>query len=173
MRIHGPRYGLDVAIKAIGPLTKSHGCRFYIGGDGPLRPTLEALARELGVSDRVRFMGRLSDPDLKLAYQAADLFVLPTLALECFGLITVEAMSFGVPVIGTDAGATPEILEPLLPNYIVPAGDVATLAERVRSFLDGKLVTPDEQTIIDHIESRFSRDVVAPRLVEMLESAAK
>ncbi|MCC6357327.1 MAG: glycosyltransferase family 4 protein [Phycisphaerales bacterium] len=173
VRIHGPRYGLDVAIRAIGPLTKSHGCRFYIGGDGPLRPTLEALARELGVSDRVRFMGRLSDPDLKLAYQAADLFVLPTLALECFGLITVEAMSFGVPVIGTDAGATPEILEPLLPNCIVPAGGVATLAERVRSFLDGKLVTPDEQTIIDHIESRFSRDVVAPQLVEMLESAAK
>lgn len=173
VRIHGPRYGLDVAIKAIGPLTKSHNCRFYVGGDGPLRPRLEALAREMGVSERVRFLGRLSDPELKLAYQAADLFVLPTLALECFGLITVEAMSFGVPVIGTDAGATPEILKPLLPNCIVPAGDVSALANRVRAFLDGDLATPDESTIVNQIENRFSKPAVAPQLIDMLESAAK
>ena len=70
---------------------------FYIGGDGELRPSLERLSAELGATEKIRFTGRLSDEDLLLAYQAADLFVLPTLALECFGLISIEAMSFGCP----------------------------------------------------------------------------
>ena len=65
----GPRYGIDVAIQAVAPLAAEGRCRFYIGGDGPLRQSFEQLATDLGVADRVCFMGRISDEHLALAYQ--------------------------------------------------------------------------------------------------------
>ncbi|TWT40902.1 Alpha-D-kanosaminyltransferase [Phycisphaerae bacterium RAS1] len=169
VRIHGPRYGIDVAIRAAAPLIQDKRCWFAIGGDGPLRPTLENLAKELGVAERTRFTGRLSDADLALAYQAADLFVLPTLSLECFGLITIEAMSFGCPVIGTDAGATPEILDKYCPGLVVPAGNVEALREKLGAYFAGRLQTPDEAATVAFIEKNYGRDVIVPKLIDLLE----
>lgn len=173
VRHHGRRYGLDLAVRAVAPLVRDPGCSFVVGGDGPLRPALEALAADLGVSDRVRFPGRLSDEQLNLAYQAADLFVLPTLALECFGLITVEALSFGLPVVATDAGAIPEVLADLSPELIVPAGDVEALRARLDDVLRGRLPLPSEEAMIDYVERRFSREAVAPQIIRFLQQAAQ
>jgi len=165
-----PRYGLDLAIQAVAPLAAAGRCRFYIGGDGPLRPALERLARDLGVDDRVHFLGRISDADLALAYQAADLFVLPTLALECFGLITIEAFSFGCPVLSTDAAAIPETMRPILPELIVPAGDVEALRQKLDEFLSGRIVV-DRDKLVEYVAGRFDSSVVLPRLLAMLECA--
>ena len=122
VRGHGPRYGLDVAVRAIAPLAAAGRCRFCLAGDGPLRPSLEALSRELGVADRIQFPGRLDDEALTLWYEAADLFLLPTTALECFGLITLEAFAFGCPVLSTDACALPGTRARTMPEFPVPAG---------------------------------------------------
>lgn len=74
-----PRYGLEIAIQAIAPLARNGNCEFYIGGHGELRSSLDRLVTELGANDNIHFLGRLTDDDLRCAYQAADLFVLPTL----------------------------------------------------------------------------------------------
>jgi glycosyltransferase involved in cell wall biosynthesis len=171
VRSMGPRYGLDVAIRALGPLTQESDCHLYLGGDGPMRPQLEALAanfhRAGGVDERIHFIGRISDQQLEAAYTAADLFILPTLALECFGLIIVEALTFGCPVLGTDAGAIPELLRPILPNFIVPAGDVAALQSRSRQFLETNLPLPDRQTLMDYAVRSYQEAAMMSRLLRL------
>jgi glycosyltransferase involved in cell wall biosynthesis len=174
VRSMGPRYGLDVAIRALGPLTQEADCHFYIGGDGPMRRELEALAEEVlrtgSGRARIHFTGRLSDRDLELAYAAADLFILPTLALECFGLITIEALASGCPVLGTDAAAIPESLRGILPDFIVPAGDVAALHDRAQQFLDGVLPMPSRQALIDYAGEQYGETTVVPRLLRLFEA---
>lgn len=172
VRIHGPRYGIDDAIRAAAPLLVPRNARFAIGGDGPLTPTFRRLAEELGCGERVRFTGRLSDEALALAYQAADLFVLPTRALECFGLITIEALSYGCPVLSTDAAAIPETMNQILPDFVVPAGDVSSLRARMDDFLSGRLVPPPEEALTRFVAERFDAAVVTPQILALLESSA-
>lgn len=166
------RNGLDVAIEALAPAVREGRCRLYVGGSGALRPRLEGLAAERGMSGGTTFMGRISDEELALAYQAADLFLLPTRALECFGLIIIEALSYGCPVIGTDAGAIPEALTPLGPQFVVPAGDAGALRESVEAFLSGRLAAPPAEALVSYVAQRYDRDVVAPRIVELLEGGS-
>ncbi len=144
VRHHAPRYGLEVAIRAIAPLVAKGKCRFVVAGDGILRPALIELAQSLGLDDKITFPGRVTDKQLAECYQAADMFILPTRALECFGLISIEAMAFGCPIIGTSVGAIPEVLMPILPNCLVPPGDETALRVKVDEFLTGKLVVPSE-----------------------------
>jgi glycosyltransferase involved in cell wall biosynthesis len=169
VRRHTSRMGLEIALDALAPLVIGGKCRLFLGGDGPLRPALEQHARKLGAApDRVRFLGRLSEKDLHLAYQAADVFLLPTVALEGFGLITIEAMSFGCPVIGTDAGATPEILNPISPHLMVPAGDASSLRKIAEAVLSGSVTLPNEDTLVHYINSRYSYEHVFPRLESLI-----
>jgi glycosyltransferase involved in cell wall biosynthesis len=172
VRRHGPRYGLDVAIDALAPLAARGLCTFMVGGDGPLRHSLEGRARRLGADgDQVRFLGHLSDDELLLAYEAADLFILPTVALECFGLIVLEAMAVGCPVIATEVGAIPELVRPITPNCLVPARDVQGLRQKVEALLDGSLAVPPPQQLVRYAEQNYGMDVVVPRIVSLLEGA--
>ena len=81
-----------------------------IGGTGPLQTQLEILRKDLVLENNVIFEGFISEKDLPKYYQLADLFVLPTRELEGFGLVTVESLASGVPVVGTPVGGTKEIL---------------------------------------------------------------
>lgn len=165
----GSRYGIDVAIRAVAPLAAQNRCQYYIAGDGALRAAFQQLAIDLGVSERIHFLGRISDEDLALAYQAADLFLLPTLALECFGLITQEAFSYGCPVLSSDAAAIPETMRPIMPEFIVPAGDVAALRQKIDDFVNGRLVPPTEEELVQYVASHFDASVVVPKLLALLE----
>ena len=168
LRRHEERYGIDIAIRAIAPLASSHKWLLYVGGDGLLRPKLEALALELGLSDRVRFTGRLTDEELALAYQAADAFLLPTNSLECFGLIILEALACGCPVIATDAGAIPEIMKAILPDFIVPAGDPIALREKILDFLEHKLQSPPPEELTTFALSKYGKPEIVPMLLGLL-----
>lgn len=163
------RYGIDVALEALAPALRRGRCRFVIGGQGALESHLRARAAALEVSGRVTFAGRLSDDHLRLAYEAADLFVLPTRALECFGLIVIEAMAFGCPVIATDAGAIPEVLRGFPADVIVPAGDVEALRSRLEDFLEGRLRLPAPEEITRFVSARYSAGAVVPRILELVE----
>ena len=81
-----------------------------LGGSGPLKDDLVALTQQLGLESHIRFTGYISENELPDYYRMADFFVLPTRELEGFGLVTLEAMASGVPVLGTPVGGTQEIL---------------------------------------------------------------
>ena len=132
-----PRMGLDELIRAVDRLRRHvPEAWLAIGGDGALRPELESLVRGLGLADHVRFLGFVEESRLARCYQAADAFVLPTQSLEGFGLVTVEALACGTPVLGTAVGATPEILGPLSKSLLFHGTSAGAMAEDLARFLD-------------------------------------
>jgi glycosyltransferase involved in cell wall biosynthesis len=106
------RMGLDNLIAAMPAVLQALPAEVHlvVVGQGQLREHLERRVSALGLGGHVHFVGFVSDKALPLYYQAADLFVLPSRSLEGFGLITLEAFSSGLPVVGTPTGATPELL---------------------------------------------------------------
>jgi glycosyltransferase involved in cell wall biosynthesis len=131
------RTGVDLLLDAFARLLAERpGIRLVIAGDGEDRSQLEARSIQLGLTDAVQFLGRIPDQDLLRWYQAADLFVLPTIAYEGFGMATVEALATGLPVAATPVGATPEILRPLDPSWIAADAQPASLADAISNVLD-------------------------------------
>ena len=106
--------------------------RLLFVGDGPERSTAEDLARELGVCDEIRFVGKQEQMEDILAI--ADLFLL-TSDYESFGLAALEAMAAGVPVVSTNAGGLKEINEDGVTGYMANIGDVATMSKQAISIL--------------------------------------
>ena len=101
-----------------------------------LRPEVEAEVARLGLGDAVTLTGRIDDNALVRHYQAADLFALPTQAYEGFGMVTLEALACGTPVVGTPVGATPEILAPLDPALVSRDAGEEAIADALRTWLD-------------------------------------
>ena len=97
-------------------------------GDGPLRPELEALARELGIADRVHFLGIRRDVATLLS--AADAFALTSVS-EAASLTLLEAMATGLPVIVTAVGGNPEIVRDGIDGLHVPRGDATACATAI------------------------------------------
>ena len=102
--------------------------RFLIVGDGPERPRLESLARELGVAEAVRFLGTRSDVDELLSLM--DVLLL-TSHMEANPVCLLEAMSSGRPVVATKVGSVPEAVLSCQTGYLVEPGDAAGMAGRV------------------------------------------
>jgi rhamnosyl/mannosyltransferase len=123
--------GIHVLIDA---MAKCSGTLLLVG-DGPLEGELRERAAALGLGDRVRFIGRVSDDDLPAFYQAADLFVLPSVAkTEAFGLVQVEAMAAGLPVVSTNLPTgVPWVNQDGVTGLVVPPADVDALARGIRT----------------------------------------
>ena len=164
-----PRMGLDILIRVWSRLDRG---TLVVVGDGPERRRLEALARELGVGDRVRFTGPVSEEELVAHYRAADLCVLPSLALEGFGLVVLEALACGTPVLASDAGGLPEALAGLSGDLVVPQGDEDALAARLERVLGDPSLLPDAGECRAHAE-RFSRSALAAHHRRLYEEVAR
>ena len=131
-----PRMGIENLLLALAELAASEpDLHLYIVGQGSLRAPLEKQVADLQLGQRVSFTGPVADEVLPLCYQAADAFVLPTQQLEGFGLVTVEALVSGCPVVGTPVGATPEILEPLDPALLAAGPAPHEIAAALRGLL--------------------------------------
>ena len=114
-----PRMGLEKLIYAVKDAVKTvHDVYLVLGGVGPLKNNLILLTQELGIENYVKFVGFIPEVELPYYYRMADIFILPTLELEGFGLVTLEALACGVPVLGTPVGGTVEILSRLNSKYI-------------------------------------------------------
>jgi len=123
------RMGLENLIIAFHELEKeASDIQLVIGGKGPLENGLLALARSFGIEQKVHFTGFISEEQLPLYYQMADFFVLPTKELEGFGLVTLEAMASGLPVLGTPVGGTKEIIGNFDSSFLFKGTDPHSIA---------------------------------------------
>lgn len=132
-----PRMGIDRLLQAVRVLRMEQDVpvELAVVGGGPLERPLRQLAESLGVGSAVRFTGRVDDDELPDWYRAADLFVLPTVAYEGFGMVTAEALATGTPVVGTPIGATPELIAPLDPTFVAAAAEAGPLAAAIAAAL--------------------------------------
>jgi glycosyltransferase involved in cell wall biosynthesis len=136
--------------------------RLLIAGEGAERPTLETLATELGVRDRVTMPGHLEDVDA--AYAVADLHVLSS-RCEGFANVLVEAMAHGTPVVATDCRSGPrEILEDGAHGALVPVGDDVALADAMARALVG----PRNPDALRRRAAVFSVDAAADAYLRLL-----
>jgi glycosyltransferase involved in cell wall biosynthesis len=166
-----PRMGLDTLIAAAAQLTRSgRSFRLVLGGEGPERANLEALAAAYGIADRVALLGRVPDARLADCFGAADCFVLPTRALECFGLIVLESFACGVPVVGVPVGSIPEVMGPALRAWIAVDNEAPALATRMDDFLTGRLAA--SPIALRNRAMEFAFETVAARHERVLLSVA-
>ncbi len=113
------RMGLENLIYAVKDVVKTvPDIYLVLGGEGPLKNYLISLTQKLGIENHVKFAGFILEEELPDYYRMADIFVLPTLELEGFGLITLEALASGIPVLGTPVGGTVEILSQFDSKYL-------------------------------------------------------
>jgi teichuronic acid biosynthesis glycosyltransferase TuaC len=118
----------QVVLRALAALDPARRPEYLVIGDGPCRPGLERLAAELGVADRVRFLGQLPNPEAVARAAGCDLFVMPGVE-EPFGVAFVEAMAAGLPAIGSRGEGGPEDIAAAGPGMVlVEPDDPAALA---------------------------------------------
>ncbi len=165
------RMGLDLLIEAMAEVRKEFPeVLLLIGGKGPESENLKAEIGKRKLEGNVRLLGFIPEADLPAAYAAADFSVVPTVALEGFGLITVESLASGTPVLGTRVGATPEILEPLCPELLFAEATAQAMAEKIKAVLRGSVRVPGREECRAYSE-RFGWPKVVPQLLAVFEEA--
>jgi glycosyltransferase involved in cell wall biosynthesis len=163
-----PRTGVVELVRAMPAVLEAvPDARLAVCGDGPLRPEVQAFIDGAGLGDRVRLLGRVSDDDLLGWYRRADLFVMPTQELEGFGLSAAEALATGTPVVGTPAGAVPELLAPLDARLVSAGVDSAALARTIVDVLAApELLASVAHRARAHVHPGLSWAAVADRYLE-------
>lgn len=156
------RMGIDLLLDAWSRIAGGlpEGSTLLLIGEGPLRETFAARAARPPLAGRVRVMGRLSDEELVEAYRCADVAAVPSIAVEGFGLVVLEAAACGTPSIVSDVGGLPEAAAALDPSLVVTAGDTEALGARLREAAHGAL--PTRAATRDYAE-RFAWPAVAER----------
>ena len=127
--------GADDLIRAVAQLrSEAPSPQLVAVGGGDDLPRLRMLAAELGVADRVHFLENLSREEVAACYARADIFALPSTG-EGFGLVFLEAMAFGCPVVGAACGGITDIVEDGVNGFLVPSHDPKLLAETLNRLL--------------------------------------
>ncbi len=166
------RMGVVELVEAIAQLRASgRDATLLVAGRGNLEAAVQQQIERLGLGEAVRRLGYVPEEDLPLWYRAADCTVVPTRALEGFGLVTAEAMACGTPVIGTPGGATPELLRPFDPRLVASDATPGALAEAISRFLDEISGDPTlEARCRTYAEEHFSWDRLAHGIVEAFQT---
>lgn len=166
------RQGLENLVTAMREVTKAHPqALLYIAGQGALRSALEAQIQQLGLQDNVKLLGYVPDELLSTTYRGADFSVVPTVALEGFGLITIESLASGTPVLVTPIGGLPEAVRNLSEALILPGSTVPDLVEGVSTALTGTRILPDSTTCQRYVRENFDHSHIIQKTRQVYELA--
>ncbi len=131
-RIAGGK-GWDTLLQACAAMPDSN-YRLIVAGDGPERGAMEAMIAELGLTRKVTLLGEVSHKDLPEIYRSMDGFLFPTRLRESLGLVALEAMACGVPVIASDLAAPADYVRPGINGDKFPVGDPLALRDAMVAF---------------------------------------
>lgn len=140
------RKGIRYLIDAMGLLPESLDAELVIVGGGPLRESLEAYAKEKGQGNRVKFVGRVSEEELKACYMKAAIYVQPAIVdsrgdTEMLGVVLLEAMHYGVPLVASNVGGIPDVVKDGETGLLVPQKDPKALASAIERLLEDRKLT--------------------------------
>lgn len=166
------RMGIDRLIQAMAEVNRSFPeAVLYIAGDGALREKLNGMIGELGLRSSVFLLGRITNEQLVEWYQAADVSVVPTITLEGFGLVTVEALACGTPVLGTPYGGTKEILGKFSDRLLFADSSHEAMSAKIADVLDGSCSVPDRGACRAEVLERYTWSKVAAAITDVFQSA--
>ena len=159
--------GIEYALRALRKLlddNPSYTILYKIIGGGPLRNHLESLARELGITDSVRFLGPLDRDSVIAELRDAHVYLLPSLG-ENLPTVLLEAHAAGLPVVAADVGSVSSIVEDGASGYLVHPADHVMLAERLAELL----AHPDRWKAMgewgrEHVAANFDLNLINGRL---------
>lgn len=172
-----PRKGIETLVRAVDQIQSAdcdRNLRLIIGGgsrpgrsDGQERDRIEGIVNNLGIESLTQFPGRISDEELPIYYAAADVVVVPS-HYEPFGLVAIEAMASGTPVVASDVGGLQFTVIPEQTGLRVPPKDVAGFAQAIQRILDN----PDWQHQLgqnarQRVEQQFSWNGIATELSDL------
>jgi glycosyltransferase involved in cell wall biosynthesis len=155
-----PIYDIGSALRAFAQVRQRFpGARLTVAGTGPDLPMLQALAQELGVAPAVHFAGRIANENIASLYAQADLVLNPSTA-DNMPISILESLASGVPVVSTDAGGIPDLVQHELSALLVPVGDAAALAAAaLRVLTDPALAASLRENGLSEVQ-RFSWHLV-------------
>lgn len=164
------RMGLENLIEAIEIVRQQHpDVLLLIAGKGGIADALQSQIQELQLEDHVKLLGFVSDQDLAIAYRAAELTIVPTVSLEGFGLIVIESLAAGTPVLGTPIGGIPEILRSLSSDLILESSETKHLAEGMIEALSGQRQMPSAAACQAYIKQNYDWQAIAHQIKSVYE----
>ena len=166
--------GFDTLIRVLpGLLRDTPDLHLVLVGDGDDRPSLEMLAKEMHVVQRVHFISGLSREQIVACYAGADVFALPS-GGEGFGLVFLEAMALGKPVVGGNHGGIPDIIEDGSTGFLVTHGDEGRLSEKLNLLLrDSALREQMGRRGQDRVRQKFAFETFAAGLRDILSKSCR
>jgi glycosyltransferase involved in cell wall biosynthesis len=168
------RMGLDVLIESVARLRERvPSVLVLIAGRGAIAAELEDRIRRLGLQDNVCLVGFVADELLPHAYRAADLSVVPSVALEGFGLIVAESFAAGTPCLVTPVGGLPEAVQGLSPHLVLAGASSAVIADGLADALTGVLPLPSAAECLAFAREHYDWPVIAARVREVYEGAMR
>jgi glycosyltransferase involved in cell wall biosynthesis len=161
--------GLATLFQAVGGLSRED-VRLLVVGEGELRETYRLQAEKMGIGRQTIFAGSVSDSDLPAYYRSADIFILPSHVLESFGMVLVEAMACGIPVIATNLPGVRSVVSDGEDGFLIPPMRADSLAEKILFMLDHSEIRK-EMGIRGRkkAETKYAWRRIAPRLLRMYE----
>ncbi|QMU69200.1 glycosyltransferase family 4 protein [Streptacidiphilus sp. P02-A3a] len=170
-RINEPRKGLPTLLEAMPRIIAGRpGVRLLVAGRGDEEEAVKGAPKE--VRDRIEFLGMVSDEQKASLLRSVDVYVAPNTGGESFGIILVEAMSAGAPVLATDLDAFRQVLDGGAAGELFPVGDAAALAEAAL----GLLGDPDRRAALREAETRhvrrFDWETVGADVLSVYETVA-
>lgn len=160
--------GVEYLIQSFAKI-KSDNARLLIVGDGDLKEGFKKLAEEEGVGDKTIFAGKVSDDDLSGYYGLSDIVVLPSIAVESFGLVLIEAMAMGKPVIASNLPGVRTVVDNGVNGFLVEPKNVQMLADKLK-----QLLSDDKQRISfgekgkEKVKSEYSWGVIGKKIENIL-----
>jgi glycosyltransferase involved in cell wall biosynthesis len=139
-----------------------------IAGKGKLKTQLQQQIDELELSEHVKLLGFLPEEQLPIAYQAADLTVVPSQSLEGFGLILLESLASGTPVLCTPVGGMPEVITPFCSALVTETADADAIATRLIDVLTGTLELPSRSGCREYACQNFDWQAIAPKVRQVI-----
>jgi glycosyltransferase involved in cell wall biosynthesis len=165
-----PEKGLDILVQAAAQVEN---CHVLLVGRGPMQADIEALARTHGLRDRLTIVSAVPHHEVPLYLNAMDVLVLPSRTMpqwkEQFGHVLIEAMACGTPVIGSDSGAIPEVINQA--GLIVPEGNVAALVAHFQRLAH----SPDERLRLracglERVKEHYTHEQIAQQTVQVYQA---
>lgn len=160
-----PKNGVEYLVRAMPLLAEAVDVEAVLVGDGPERQRLEELARELGVADRVRFLGARPNAEMPGLLASGELAVFPSL-MEATSVAALECMACGVPVAASDVGGLPQIVGPEVGGLFRPA-DPQDLARVVQGLLTDADLPALGRRARERVVERWSNERLADRHLEI------